>query len=364
MGLEGSDGSPSRVARTSCSLNLVAAPDSYSGYGAEPVAREHVSLLSVLRRRALIIVVVALLAGGAAAAFAYTRGETYQSTSKLLFAQTIGPELQAMGLVPGAPDADNLNMSNKQVVGSRGVADETARRLTAGGWPRSPDDVANNIAIDNTRDTDVVAVTASSDTAKHAQQLATTYTQVASEVSADAQRAQARRALENVENQLAQASAQPGSGPSTNDLREDVARLKTLSEVGTGSPRVIQQGYLPTSATGKPIQTMVLGIAFGLLLGVGLALVREQSDRKLRRASQVTDAIGAPVLTTVPRSRALKRHKPFADLPPQVAEAFRMLQMNLRFARENPVRSVMVTSARTGDGKTTVSWNLGGGAPS
>jgi capsular exopolysaccharide synthesis family protein len=41
-----------------------------------------------------------------------------------------------------------------------------------------------------------------------------------------------------------------------------------------------------------------------------------------------------------------------------------MLQMNLRFARENPVRSVMVTSARTGDGKTTVAWNLAAAAAS
>ena len=103
---------------------------------------------------------------------------------------------------------------------------------------------------------------------------------------------------------------------------------------------------------------------FGLLLGVGLALVREQSDRKLRRTEQVTAAFDAPVLTTVPRSRALKRHKPFADLPPQVAEAFRMLQMNLRFARDEPVRSVLVTSARTGEGKTTMSWNLAAAAAS
>src|SRR5215212_7697009 len=147
------DGSPWPSAKTSCTLNLVAAPEAYGGYSAEPVAREHVSLLSVLRRRALIIVVVALLTGGAAAAFAISRGETYESTSKLLFAQTIGPELQAMGLVPGAPDADNLAQSNKQVAGSRQVAAETARRLTAAGWKRSVDEVADNVTIDAARDT-------------------------------------------------------------------------------------------------------------------------------------------------------------------------------------------------------------------
>jgi capsular exopolysaccharide synthesis family protein len=121
---------------------------------------------------------------------------------------------------------------------------------------------------------------------------------------------------------------------------------------------------LPTARTGNPIETILLGVLFGILLGGGLALVREQSDRKLRRTDQVTAAFDAPVLTTVPRSRALKRHKPFADLPPQIAEAFRMLQMNLRFAREEPVRSVLVTSARTGEGKTTIAWNLAAAAAS
>jgi succinoglycan biosynthesis transport protein ExoP len=38
--------------------------------------------------------------------------------------------------------------------------------------------------------------------------------------------------------------------------------------------------------------------------------------------------------------------------------------MNLRFAREDPVRCVLVTSAKTGEGKTTISWNLAAAAAS
>jgi capsular exopolysaccharide synthesis family protein len=336
---------------------LVAVSESYGGYSAEPVAREHVSLLSVLRRRALIIIVVALLTGGAAAAFAITRGDTYESTSKLLFAQSIGPELQALGLIPGTPgDADNLALSNSEVVKSHQVAAETARRLTAAGWERTAEQVSDDVTIQTERDTDVVEITASLDNADRSAQLASTYADVAAAAAQDAQRSQAGRALTIVENQLASA---PPTGQMTNNLRDQAAKLKTLSTVGTGSPRIIQRGFKPEHASGNLVQTIVLGAAFGLLLGIGLALVREQSDRKLRRAEQVTNAFGgAPVLTTIPRSRALKRRKPFADLPPQVAEAFRMLQMNLRFAHETPIRTVMVTSARTGDGKTTVSWNL------
>jgi polysaccharide biosynthesis transport protein len=323
-----------------------------------------VSLLSVLRRRALIVIVVTLLAGGAAAAFAYATRDSYESTAKLLFSQTIGPELQAMELLPGTPDADNLAQNNVQAVGSRRVAEATSQRLAAQGFDISVDDIQEDVAVTGARDTDVVEILAHATSARRAAQLANAYTTTAARLSDADTRAQAQRALDNVNQQLAELPANLQNGEAGRDLRRDSQRLRTLSEVGLGSPRVIQRGFVPTSETGNPIQTILLGVLFGVLLGVGLALVREQSDRKLRRTEQVTAAFDAPVLTTVPRSRALKRHKPFADLPPQVAEAFRMLQMNLRFAREEPVRSVLVTSARTGEGKTTVSWNLAAAAAS
>ena len=72
-----------------------------------------------------------LLAGGAAAAFAYATRNTYDSTAKLLFRQSIGAELNALGLLPGTHDADNLALDNVEVVGSRQVADATAIRLRA-----------------------------------------------------------------------------------------------------------------------------------------------------------------------------------------------------------------------------------------
>ncbi len=93
-------------------------------------------------------------------------------------------------------------------------------------------------------------------------------------------------------------------------------------------------------------------------------MLRDQADRRLRRAEDVSDAFEAPVLTTVPRHRTLKKHARFDDLPAPVAEAFRMLQVNLRYRQEEPVRTVLVTSSRSREGKTTVSWNLASAAAS
>jgi capsular exopolysaccharide synthesis family protein len=333
-------------------------------YGIEPATREHVSLLGVLRRRAWIIVLVTLLAGGAAAAFAFATRNTYDSTAKLLFRQTLGAELNALGLLPPTTDADNLALDNVEVVGSRRVADATATRLRALGEDVNGKDVADDVTVALAKNTDVVDVTAKDTDREDAARLATIYAEEAAKIANSDEQAQAIRVLDNLEQQYNELPLIQQDLPRGRKLQEHIQRMRTVADVGVGSPRVIQEGVLPTSRAGNPIETILLGVLFGALLGGGLALVREQSDRKLRRTEQVTAAFDAPVLTTVPRSRALKRHKPFADLPPQIAEAFRMLQMNLRFARDEPVRSVLVTSARTGEGKTTIAWNLAAAAAS
>jgi capsular exopolysaccharide synthesis family protein len=339
-------------------------PENSTTYGLEPATREHVSLLGVLRRRAWIIVLVTLLAGGAAAAFAFATRNTYDSTAKLLFRQTLGAELNAVGLLPPTTDADNLALDNVEVVSSRRVADATATRLRALGEDVNGKDVADDVTVQLAKNTDVVDVTAKDTDRDDAARLATIYAEEAAKIANSDEQAQAIRVLDNLEQQYNELPLIQQDAPRGRKLQEHIQRIRTVADVGVGSPRVIQEGVLPTSRAGNPVETILLGVLFGVLLGGGLALVREQSDRKLRRTEQVTAAFDAPVLTTVPRSRALKRHKPFADLPPQIAEAFRMLQMNLRFARDEPVRSVLVTSARTGEGKTTIAWNLAAAAAS
>lgn len=328
-----------------------------AGYGTDATQRTSKTLLSVLRRRWLIVVLTALLAGGAAAAFALLTRDSYESTAKLLFNQTIGPEFTALGLPPTAPDADNLAQNNVATVDSRRVADATAAEVRAQGMDISAAEVEEDVTVSAAKDTDVVDVLATAEDPEDAALLANTYAETAADLIERDNEEIARQALAVVRGQLEDLSASEQRGPVGRNRREDAARLEALIGVGTG-PRIIQEGFVPDEKAGSPVQTIVLGVLFGLLLGVGLALLREQSDRKLHHAEEVADAFSAPVLTTVPRNRKLKKHVPFAELPANVSEAFRMLQMNLRFTPGAPVRSVLVTSSRNGEGKTTVAWNL------
>ena len=67
-----------------------------------------------------------------------------------------------------------------------------------------------------------------------------------------------------------------------------------------------------------------------------------------------------PVLGVVPESQELAEEQgDMRALSFREAEAFRMLRANLRYFNvDREIKSVLVTSASSGDGKSTVAWNL------
>jgi capsular exopolysaccharide synthesis family protein len=338
----------------------VASQDYPTGYDLAPGTPERPSLLSILRRRALIVLAVPILAGGAAAAFAFTTERDYESTAKLLFRQTIGAELNAVGVLPNTPDADNLSNSNVEVVGSRSVAAATSRALQRQGEDFSVEDVVGDVNVSTKKDSDVVDVVATSSSAGGAQRLADVYARQAVELAGRQQQARAERALTVAEAQLA--AMPPSTAKYAQELRADVTRLRVLADGGVGSPQLIQPAFVPEDRSSSAVRLILLAVLFGIVLGVGLALLREQADRRLHRTEDLSAAFDARVLTTVPRHRALKRRVPFDDLPPDVAEAFRMLFVNLRYAPGERPRTILVTSSHSEDGKTTVAWYLASAA--
>jgi Mrp family chromosome partitioning ATPase/capsular polysaccharide biosynthesis protein len=339
----------------------VASQELPTAFDLEPGTRERPSLLSVLRRRFLIILIVPLLAGGAAAALVFTGDDTYESTAKLLYRQTIPPELNSVGLLPSVSDPDNLANSNVAVVGSRRVADATAADLQRDGIDVSTDDVTDDVRVSTTKDSDVVDVVATASSAELAATLAQTYAQNAVDISRRQQRIRAQRALRVAEEQLNSLTADEAR-LSQPRLIDYITRLRVLVEGGVASPEIIQAGFVPSERSGTPIRTIGLAVLFGFVLGLGLALLREQADRRLHRAEDVSAAYDARVLTTVPRHRALKRRHAFEDLPQDVAEAFRMLFVNLRYVPGSRPRTVLVTSSHSKEGKTTIAWHLASAA--
>jgi non-specific protein-tyrosine kinase len=106
---------------------------------------------------------------------------------------------------------------------------------------------------------------------------------------------------------------------------------------------------------------VALGILTGLALGVALAVLRELSDTSVKRVEDTVRVCGVPNLAVVPYDSAAAKSPLVTQARNQTAraEAFRTLRTNLQFVDlDQPPRSVVVTSAVAGEGKSTSACNL------
>ena len=107
------------------------------------------------------------------------------------------------------------------------------------------------------------------------------------------------------------------------------------------------------------------GLVAGFALGIGLAFLRDRLSERLRSSEEAEAYLEAPVLGAIPRVPAWRRRKE-AFLVTAVqwrspaAEAYRVLRTNvLSAASAFEVKSIAVTSAYAGEGKSATVANLG-----
>ena len=106
----------------------------------------------------------------------------------------------------------------------------------------------------------------------------------------------------------------------------------------------------------KEILNMILGVLVGLMVGVGLAFFIEYLDTSVKTIDDVERALQAPVIGVIPQNVGLILEEG-PDSPH--AEAYRVLQTNLMFARKNEKwNTISVLSGGAGEGKSTTLFNL------
>ncbi len=148
----------------------------------------------------------------------------------------------------------------------------------------------------------------------------------------------------------------------------DLTRLLRVNNI-----RVLDQPLKPTAPVAPRVPlNIALGSLAGLVLGLGLAIGREQLDRTVKSPEDVEEELGATFLGLLPqmdsKSKRGTRKAESSDgeaTPPElivhyaptsgVAEAARAVRTNVMFmSPDKPHRVLLVTSAGPMEGKTTV----------
>ncbi|MDR1999330.1 MAG: hypothetical protein LBQ06_05240, partial [Frankiaceae bacterium] len=276
--------------------------------------------LRVLRKRWRLILAALSLCLVAASAYTLTQSKVYQATAQI-FVSTAGSDTAA-SLASGNSFAQARVQSYTSIANSSDVMDAVVHDL--------------NLTISSSR--------------------------LASMVSADAP---LNKVLINlhVDNGDPQLAATLANSVAT-EFGKVVENLENTSNAATSPVKltVIHQAVAP-SAPIKPKTRLyvALGLLVGLLIGVGLAMLRDMLDNTVKDPAELGEATGLPVLGNVPWDK-VAADVPLAfraDAHGSRAEAFRQMRTSLQFVDvDKPPRTIAVTSARPGEGKSHTALNL------
>jgi succinoglycan biosynthesis transport protein ExoP len=133
----------------------------------------------------------------------------------------------------------------------------------------------------------------------------------------------------------------------------DQARIRNI--IQANSPYVMEPAEIPELPS-KPHKELniALGVLVGMIGGLGVAFLFENLDTKLYTTAQIQEATGLPTLVSIPEA---KRRRPvdFLNGDSPEGEAFRCLRTKiLNLDQDVPLRSLAITSAIPGEGKSTV----------
>lgn len=147
-------------------------------------------------------------------------------------------------------------------------------------------------------------------------------------------------------------------------LQRQLARLD-LETASVNAGAIVEPAGLPSSpVVPNRVLNGGLGLAAGIVLGIGSMLVRDRASERLRSAAEVEDYLAAPVLGWIPRISAWRRKKRPLVISLErwrspAAESYRSLRTNLLSASSiSGAKSIVVTSPSASEGKSATVANL------
>ena len=205
--------------------------------------------------------------------------------------------------------------------------------------------------VEAEQNANVLQITATDDDPRQAAAIANAFASEFVAFRARGDRDSIEAAQRDLQQQL---DALPVDAPERQDLRDALQRLAASHALANGDARVIAKAAVPTnpSSLGLAEVLALAGIA-GLALGLVGALVVESMDKRITDVASFEREYRLRALAVVPQ-KTFRRQGLRADLEP-----FRILRTAVDFARvTRPVRTVMVTSAVRGEGKSSVAIGL------
>ena len=300
--------------------------------------------LRVLREQWWLILLCVALTTGAAAAYTSRLDKEYEASAKLLL-QPDNLNSTIAGTELAGTDPTRQANTDAQLAALPAVAARVTKELD---MPLS----ATAIRTRANPDSNILTVSVTDRDPARAALFANEFAQQFIVFRRDTTRKRFRRALSTLQTRLARARR---GTPEFAALRAQSKQLRLLVSLQTGDAELVQEATPPGRAVRpRPFRNVALGAIAGLLLGLGFAVLRDRLDRRIKREDEVEALLpDVPVLGLIPHPRRGRTGQLMTG------EAFHTLQANVALlSRRRPLKTLLITSAAPGEGKSTVALNL------
>jgi succinoglycan biosynthesis transport protein ExoP len=143
-------------------------------------------------------------------------------------------------------------------------------------------------------------------------------------------------------------------------LTQDYEELRMTAADAAESVVIAQPAEVPESPIQRQILYIILGAAFGTMMGLGFAFLLEYLDSTIRTPDDVSQLLHLATLGTIGRLENGEEELIVVAQPRSpISESFRLLGTNIRLSsREQPLQTLLVTSPTNTEGKSLIVANL------
>lgn len=330
---------------------------------AEPHERDLTHYIRVFKRRKWAIIGTTLLVTVMTAVFSLQQGKVYQASAQVLLnTQDLASTVTGRPTDPTLA-GDPTRFTTTQAALARGHAVAAAAVTNANVPGATSGGLLANSSVTPNPNADILIFTVNDPDPTDAATLARSYAAAYSAHKFQLDTGSLQKARDELKARMNTLRGQgEQSGALYRTLANSEQQLHTMQLLQSPST-VITHASIGAQVKPTPKRDAMLGLGFGLVLGVAVAFVLEALDKHIRVEDDVERALELPLLGRLPQPpRRLRQQHRLAMLDEPMstqADAVRGLAANIELSNpDSPPRMLVVTSGVQREGKSTTAANL------
>lgn len=319
------------------------------------------SYLRGLREHWLLIATLVVGAVAAAALYSFTAEEQFEAEADLIVTPVSASDETFLGtsVLRESGVQSNSVLTAARLIRTPEVAEAVRDRL---GGQIGRDELLGMITVEPISQSSIVAIRATAADGESAATIANAFAEAVVDQRSELFQQDIDAKIERLESRLDEIADNERLRGEAAAIQERLSHLRAL--VGADDPTIrVTSEALPAESPvwPQPALTIAVALVAALLLGMGAALALEFVNPRVDREDELEETQRLPILARVPRlpRDLVSRYLAVEALPGSAREAYRTLRASLAANPEGALpRTILVTSAIPGEGKTMTSVSL------